>query len=220
MPTIAIVGAGRGLGAAVAREFAAHGFNIALISRTQEHVDALAADVRSTDTDARGIAADVRNPQQLADALDTAARTLGTIEVLQYSPVPQRDFMKPVLETTAGDLLAPIEQSVYGPVTAVQQVLPGMRSIGRGTVVLVNGASAVRPSPSVTGTSIAFAAESAYGELLHDALAPEGIHVGQLIIPRGISGGEPSHEPAALAQRIWAIHRDQGEYRTFAAEPD
>lgn len=220
MPTIAIVGAGRGLGAAVAREFVTHGFNIALVSRTQEHVDALADDVRSADADARGFAADVRNPQQLAAALDSAATSLGTVEVLQYSPVPQRDFMKPVLETTADDLLGPIEQSVYGPVAAVQQVLPGMRSTGRGTVVLVNGASAVRPGPNVAGTSIAFAAESAYGQLLHDALAPEGIHVGQLIIPRGIGGGEPSHEPTALAQRIWKIHRDRGEYRTFAADLD
>ncbi|GAA1738984.1 hypothetical protein GCM10009809_37930 [Isoptericola hypogeus] len=220
MPTIAIVGAGRGLGAAVAHEFATHGYDVALISRTQGHVDALAADVRTVGVDARGFAADARDPHQLAAALDSAATQLGTIEVLQYSPVPQRDFMKPVLETTADDLVAPVEQSVYGPVTAVQQVLPGMRSTGRGTIVLVNGGSAVRPGPNVAGTSVAFAAESAYGQLLHDALAPEGIHVGQLIIPRGIGAGEPSHEPAALAARIWAMHRDRGEFRTFAAELD
>jgi hypothetical protein len=35
--------------------------------------------------------------------------------------------MRPVLDTTAEDLIGPIEFSVYGPVTAVQQVLPGMR---------------------------------------------------------------------------------------------
>ena len=47
MTTIAIVGAGRGLGIAVARKFGAEGFDIALISRSQEHVDALAGDDRS-----------------------------------------------------------------------------------------------------------------------------------------------------------------------------
>src|SRR4051812_28084493 len=108
MSTIAIVGAGPGLGAAVAHEVAQHGLDVALIARTQEHVDALAADVRTDRADARGFAADVRNPQQLADALELAALELGTIEVLQYSPVPQRDFMKPVLETTADDLRAPV----------------------------------------------------------------------------------------------------------------
>ena len=79
--------------------------------------------------------------------------------------------MKPVLETTAEDLVGPVEQSVYGPVTAVQQVLPGMREVGRGTILFINGGSAVRPSGGVAGTSVAFAGESAYGQMLHDALA-------------------------------------------------
>jgi hypothetical protein len=51
--------------------------------------------------------------------------------------------------------------------------------------------------------------------MLHDALAPEGIHVAQLIIPRGIGGGEPDHEPDALAERIWSLHRDRGAFRSF-----
>jgi len=36
--TIAIIGAGRGLGAAVARKFGAEGFAVALLSRNQQHV--------------------------------------------------------------------------------------------------------------------------------------------------------------------------------------
>src|SRR5699024_9350390 len=113
---------------------------------------------------------------------------------------------KPVLETDAEDLVAPVEQSIYGPVAAVQQVLPGMRELGRGTVLLINGGSGARPKGTVTGTSVAFAGEGAYGQVLHEALAPEDIHVAQLIIPFGIGGGEPSHEPAALADRIWGLH--------------
>ncbi len=35
--------------------------------------------------------------------------------------------MKPVLDTTADDLVGTIEQSVYAPVTAVRAVLPAMR---------------------------------------------------------------------------------------------
>lgn len=126
--------------------------------------------------------------------------------------------MKPVLETTAEDLVGPVEQSVYGPVTAVGHVLPGLRELGRGTILFINGSSAVRPSGGVAGTSVAFAAESAYGQMLHDALAPEGIQVAQLIIPKGIGGGEPDHEPAALAERIFSLHRDRGQFRTFVGE--
>jgi short-subunit dehydrogenase len=220
MSTLAIVGAGKGLGAAVAREFASHGFNIALISRTQKHVDAIADSVRTDGADAQGFAANVRDPEQLATALTRAAEALGPIEVLQYSPVPQADFMKPVLDTTAEDLHAPIEQSIYGPVTAVQQVLPGMRSLGRGTILFVNGGSAVRPSVNYAGTSVAFAGESAYGELLNTALAEENIHVSQLIIPGAIEEGDPTNDPAAIARVLWNIHTTRGDYRHFTKPLD
>ncbi|MFC0675209.1 SDR family NAD(P)-dependent oxidoreductase [Brachybacterium hainanense] len=218
MTTIAIIGAGPGLGQAAARRFGLEGFSVALISRTRENVDRLAGELAAEGITARGYAADVRDPQRLRAALDAAARELGRIEVLQYSPVPAKEFMTPVLETTAEDLVGPIEQSVYGPVAAVQQVLPGMRALGRGTILLINGGSAVTPNGNVAGTSIAFAGESAYGPMLHDALAPEGIHVAQLIIPRGIGGGEPDHEPDALAERIVSLHRGRGPFRSFVGD--
>lgn len=215
MTTIAIIGAGPGLGQATARRFGREGFSVALISRTQANVDRLAAELTADGITARGYAANVRDPQALRAALDAAVEQLGPVEVLQYSPVPAREFMKPVLETTPEDLVGPVEQSVYGPVTAVNHILPGLRELGRGTILLINGSSAVRPSGGVAGTSVAFAAESAYGQMLHDALTGEGIHVAQLIIPHGIGGGEPDHEPEALAETIFSLHRDRGAYRTF-----
>lgn len=215
MTTIAILGAGTGLGAAVAERFGREGFAVALISRAQAHVDVLAQQLSADGIRARGYAANLRDPQALCSALDAAVADLGPIEVLQYSPVPAKEFMKPVLETTADDLVGPIEQSVYGPVAAVQHVLPWLRELGRGTILLINGGSAVTPNGMVAGTSIAFAGESAYGQMLHDALAGENIHVVQLIIPRGIGAGDPDHEPEALAEAIWSLHRDRGQFRTF-----
>ncbi|KRE77157.1 MULTISPECIES: SDR family NAD(P)-dependent oxidoreductase [Micrococcaceae] len=218
MSTIAIIGAGTGLGQATAHRFGREGFSVALISRTQANVDDLAAGLTGKGITARGYAADARDPQALRTALDAAAGDLGAIEVLQYSPVPAKEFMKPVLETTAEDLLGPIEQSVFGPVAAVQHLLPVLRELGRGTILFINGGSAVRPNGGVAGTSVAFAAESAYGQMLHDALGSEGIHVAQLIIPRGIGGGDPDHEPDALADRIFLLHRDRGAFRSFVGE--
>lgn len=218
MTTIAIIGAGSGLGQATARRFGREGFAVALVSRTRENVDRLAAELAEEGVTSRGYAANVREPEALRTALDAAASDLGPIEALQYSPVPAHEFMKPVLETTAEDLVGPIEQSVYGPVAAVRHVLPGMRELGRGTILLINGSSAVKPNGTVTGTSVAFAAESAYGQMLHDALALEGIHVAQLIIPRGIGGGDLDHEPDALAERIWSLHLDRGAFRTFVGD--
>jgi NAD(P)-dependent dehydrogenase (short-subunit alcohol dehydrogenase family) len=218
MTTIAIVGAGTGLGAAAARRFGAEGYSVALISRSQDNVDRLGADLRADGYTARGYAASVRDPQALTAALGAAERELGPIEVLQYSPIPQQEFLRPVLETTRAAVAAAVEFSVVGPLVAVEQVLPGMRRIGRGSVLFVNGGSAVRPNPAVAGTSMAFAAESAYAQMLHEVLAPERVHVGQLIIPGAIEPGHPRNDPGILAETLWAMHTEDRAFRVFADE--
>ncbi|MFC9354922.1 SDR family NAD(P)-dependent oxidoreductase [Arthrobacter sp. NPDC057013] len=213
MTTIAIIGAGGGLGAATAKRFGRDGFDVALISRTQEHVDLLARDLADEGIKAQGFTADVEDRQSLSAALERAATELGPIEVLQYSPVPRKEFLRPVLETTADDLAAAAAFSIVGPATAVQQVLGGMRELGRGTILFVNGSSAVSPNERVAGTSTAFAGESAYASMLHTALQPEGIHVRQLIIPGAIGGGDPAFAPDALAEQLWELHTDPGNLR-------
>ena len=220
MTTIAIVGAGRGLGAAVARRFGSEGFDIALVSRSRERVDALAADLQKEGLNARGYAAGVRDPKSLTGALDRATQELGPIEVLEYSPLPQKEFLRPVLETTADDLAGAVEFSIYGPVAAVHQVLQGMRSLGRGTVLFVNGGSGAKPNPRVAGTSIAFAGESAFATMIHEVLAGENIHVGQLIIPGGITPGHATHDPGVLAEVLWRMHAERGDLRRFAEPMD
>jgi short-subunit dehydrogenase len=216
MSTIAIVGAGKGLGAAVARRFGAAGLDVALISRSPANVETLAADLRQTGINARGYAADARDAQALTAALDNAVADLGPIDVLAYSPIPQREFLRPVLDTTRADLAAAIELSVLGPVATVRHVLPSMQERGQGTVLFVNGGSAVRPNPSVAGTSVAFAAESAYAQMLHTALAGSGIHVAQLVIPGAITPGHPTHDPDVLADRLWTMHADRDGFREYA----
>ncbi|MFI5952236.1 SDR family NAD(P)-dependent oxidoreductase [Cryptosporangium sp. NPDC051539] len=213
MTTIAIIGAGPGLGAAVARRFGAEGFSVALISRSP---GALATALAGEGLDTRGYAADVRDRDALAGALDSAGQELGPIEVLEYSPIPHRDFLRPVLDTTAADVAGAVEFSIFGPLTAVRQVLPGMRALGRGTILFANGGSGARPNPAVAGTSIAFAGEGAYATMLHTVLAPENVHVGQLIIPGAITAGDPRTDPAVLAGTLWGMHTSRDEFRVFA----
>lgn len=216
MTTIALIGAGRGLGAAVARRFGVEGFHLALISRSLERVEALAAELREEGLNARGYAANARDPHSIVAALDQATQDLGAIEVLVYAPLPQKEFLRPVLETTTEDLRGAVEFSIYGPVTAVHHVLQGMRYFGTGSILFVNGSSAARPSAGVAGTSIAFAGESAYALMLHETLTSENIHVGQLIIPGAITPGHPTHDPAVLADKLWTMHAGRGDFRVFA----
>ncbi|MFB7739016.1 SDR family NAD(P)-dependent oxidoreductase [Streptomyces sp. NPDC056112] len=216
MTTFALVGAGPGLGLATARRFGTAGHGIALIARGAEHLQHLTDDLRRDGIEARGFSADVLDPVALTGALQDAAEELGPIEILQYSPVPRADFMKPVLDTTAADLEDPLAFSLKGPVTCVNAVLPGMRALGRGTLVFVNGGSAVRPHPERAGTSVAFAAESAYARMLHDTLAAENIHATQLIIPGAIRPDSEHSSPQVLAERLYALHTERDGFRHYA----
>ena len=215
MTSIAIVGAGAGLGAAVARRFGSEGLSVGLISRNQGRLDALADELGKDGVQAKGFVADVRDPASVAAALEQVTETLGPIEVLQYSPLPQKDFMRPVLETTPADLVGPIEFSIYGPVAAVHQVVPGMRFLGenRGSILFVNGGSAVKPGRNVTGTSVAFAGQAAYAQLLNEVLGEEGIQVSQLIIGGRIVEGDPEKDPAVLADLLWDLHTKRDRFR-------
>lgn len=211
--TMAIIGAGAGLGAAAARRFGSEGFSVGLIARNQDRLDALADELGQAGITAQGFAADIRDQASLTSALDQVAAVLGPIEVLQYSPLPAKEFMLPVLKTTAADLVGPVEFSIYGSAAAVHEVLPGMRTLGRGTVLFVNGGSAVTPGPNVTGTSVAFAGQAAYAQLLNQTLGDEGIQVSQLIIPGAIVAGDPQKDPEILAGHLWDLHTKRDRFR-------
>ncbi|WP_353807839.1 SDR family NAD(P)-dependent oxidoreductase [Agromyces sp. SYSU T00194] len=215
MPTIAIVGAGPGLGAAVARRFGREGFQVALISRDQAKLDALAAELGDAGVTARGYAADVREPDQLTAALARAADELGPVSALQYSPLPSRSYLEPVLDLTPELALEALSFSALGLIAAARAVLPAMREAGDGTIILINGGTSVKARPGFSGTSVAFPAESAYGEMLHDALADEGVRVVQLVIPGAIPKLRLPNGIDDVADRIWELHATPGEFRTM-----
>jgi NAD(P)-dependent dehydrogenase (short-subunit alcohol dehydrogenase family) len=215
MPTIAIIGAGPGLGAAVARRFGAEGFSIALISRDEVKLDELAAQLQDGGLAASGFAANVLNPVSLEAALGRAAAELGPISVLQYSPLPSREYLKPVLELTPELALEALRFSALGLVHAVRAVLPAMRAAGDGSIILVNGGTSVQARSDFAGTSIAFPAESAYGEMLHVALEGEGIRVVKLVIPGGIPKLQLPNGIDDVAERIWELHASRGPFRTM-----
>ena len=215
MPVIAIIGAGPGLGAAVARRFGREGFSIALIARNQSKLDGMAAELTAAGFTASAYPADVRTPASLEAALQRAAAELGPITALQYSPLPSRDYLKPVLEMTPELALEALQFSALGLIHAVRAVLPAMRQAGSGSIIMINGGTSVKARADFAGTSVAFPAESAYGEMLHDALEGEGVRVNQLVIPGGIPQLQLANGIDGVADRIWDFHAVAGPFRTM-----
>ena len=210
--SLVIVGAGPNLGAAVARRFGREGMPVGLIARDRTRLDALAAELAATGITADVATADIRDPAALSAAIATLAERLGPVEVLEYSPLPAREFMKPLLETTAEDVRGPLEFSVLGAVAAATAVLGPMLDAGSGTILFTTGGAAVNPNPLRAGVGISFAAEVAYARMLHDELRDRGIHVGHTAIGGRIAPGL-DHEPDDVAEVLWRQHTDRTDFQ-------
>jgi NADP-dependent 3-hydroxy acid dehydrogenase YdfG len=210
--SIVIIGAGPNLGAAVARRFGREGMPVGLVSRTAEKLEALAERLRADGVTAEYAAADIRDAVALSAAIASLAEQLGPVEVLEYSPLPAREFMKPILETTVDDVRGPLEFSVLGAVAAVQTVIGPMLERGKGTILFTTGGAAINPYPLRAGVGISFAGEVAYARMLHDELVERGVHVAHTAIGGRIAPGE-AHEPDDVAEVLWRHHADRGDFQ-------
>jgi NADP-dependent 3-hydroxy acid dehydrogenase YdfG len=132
--------------------------------------------------------------------------------VLEYSPLPAREFMKPILETSVDDVRGPLEFSVLGAVAAVTTVIEPMLQRGSGTILFTTGGAAVNPYPARAGVGISFAAEVAYARMLHEELAGRGIHVGHTAIAGRIAPGA-DNEPDDIADVLWDHHAARSAFQ-------
>jgi NAD(P)-dependent dehydrogenase (short-subunit alcohol dehydrogenase family) len=143
MPTLAIVGAGPGVGLSIAKVFGRHGFDVALIARDRDRLDELVGTLAGLGITAAGYPADVMDHPSLADALARAGKHFGGIDVLEYSPAPHNPVpgvsMAGPLGMTVDNLQSQIEYYLYGAVVAARQVLPAMVEAGAGTLLFTWG---------------------------------------------------------------------------------
>jgi NADP-dependent 3-hydroxy acid dehydrogenase YdfG len=211
--SIVIVGAGPNLGAAVARRFGREGMPVGLISRDAAKLETLAGELAADDLRVAFRAADIRDANGLAEAIAALADELGPVEVLEYSPLPAREFMKPILETTVDDVRGPLEFSVLGAVAAATAVIGPMLERGSGTILFTTGGAAINPYPLRAGVGISFAGEVAYARMLHDEVGERGVHVAHTAIGGRIAPGA-DHEPGDIAEALWRQHTDRSVFQT------
>lgn len=212
--SIVVVGAGPNLGAAIGRRFGREGLAVGLVARSEPKLSEMVGSLTDEGITAAYAAADIRDPDALGAAIQSLADRLGPIEVLEYSPLPAREFMKPILETSVDDVRGPLEFSVLGAVAAATSVLEPMLERGSGTILYTTGGAAINPYPLRAGVGISFAGEVAYARMLHDELADRGIHVAHTAIAGRIAPGA-DHEPADIANILWNHHiqRDRFQLR-------
>jgi 3-oxoacyl-[acyl-carrier protein] reductase len=77
-----VTGGGTGIGREIALALGRAGARVALSGRRSEPLEAVAAELRALDAQARAIVADVRNPASVQQMVETTERELGPIDIL------------------------------------------------------------------------------------------------------------------------------------------
>lgn len=214
MPTLAIVGAGPGLGRSLAATFGAQGYDIALLSRSRDKLETLVEQLAATGVHAAAFPADVADHAGLTRALHAAGETFGGVDVLEFSPYAGLTSVQPE-DVTVDALRGPLAELLLGAVTAVQTVLPGMLEAGSGTVLTTTGGGAIHPYPRLAPVNAAQAALRNWVLNLHQSLAERGVYAANVAINVMIAdqapAGYPHRSPDAIAAEYWRLHTERTE---------
>src|SRR6202034_4869030 len=144
--SIAVFGAGPGLGQAVARRYAREGYAVTLVGRRREPLDLLARDLTSAGATAHVITADLADTGATPRLAERIRAKAGDLDAFYYAPTPDTGFVSAANLTPqrAQDFMPLV---FYTMVALVQEFLPHMLDRGGRAILTAQGASTVHCLP-------------------------------------------------------------------------
>ncbi|MFN8512126.1 MAG: SDR family oxidoreductase [Chloroflexia bacterium] len=127
-----VVGASRGLGLALAREFVAERLRVALLARESDALRRAAEELGTRGT-AIAIPCDLREPGGVAGAVEAAATALGRLDVLVNNA--GTIVVRPLEHMGEEEFAATLDIHFWGPLRAMRAAIPRMRQAGGGRIV-------------------------------------------------------------------------------------
>lgn len=210
--TIAILGAGPGLGLSIAKKFGANGFQVALISRNSDKLNTLVEELRSLNIEAAAFPADVYNKEQVIAAFRDIKAKYGFIDVLEFSPTSGNYPPTPASQVTEENALDAFQALVVAAIRSVEQVLPEMLEKRSGALLFTTGLSSIYPMQMMGNVGIALSGLRNYALNLHADLSPQGIYVGHLALGVFIKPGTAT-DPGLIADAWYDmyVNKDKAE---------
>jgi NAD(P)-dependent dehydrogenase (short-subunit alcohol dehydrogenase family) len=216
-PVCAIIGAGEGLGRALAAKFAKQGFAIALVSRSEAGSTAALEAASVVSENVRYFSADATQPTSIESALTKVTADMGEIDVLIYNARGEFTNCEP-LEMSYAALDDVFQVEVVGAFAAAKTVLPAMIRRARGSVFFSSATAAYRGSRTHPLYAIGKFALRGLSQSLSKAYAKDGVHIVHvrldcdLDVPymRKAYGDRYDPEklasPDAVAESYWLTH--------------
>jgi NAD(P)-dependent dehydrogenase (short-subunit alcohol dehydrogenase family) len=202
---VLVTGSSRGLGLALAEEFASHGARLVLCARTPEPLERARQRLEARGTEVLAVECDVTKREEIDNLIARANARFGQIDVLVNNAGVIT--VGPVDTQTIDDFEEAMRVMFWGPLYMTMAVLPAMRARGEGRIVNVTSVGGRMSVPHLLPYSSAKFAAVGFSEGLHAELARDGIHV-TTVVPGLMRTG--SHV------NVWTKGNHQLEYTLFS----
>ncbi len=183
-----VVGAGEGVGHAVATAFARTGLT-ACLTRRPRHLEALqaqAAAITASGLRAHAFAVDARQDADMAALVDRIETDIGPLEVAVFNIGANVRF--PVTDTTTRVYTKVWEMAALAGFLTGREAARVMRPRGRGTILFTGATASIRGRQGFSAFAGAKHSLRALAQSMARELGPHGIHVAHIVIDGAIDG--------------------------------
>ncbi len=138
-----VAGAGRGIGRATAKLFAAEGAKVAVLSLTPANVDAVVADIEAAGGAALGVVCDITDADQIKAAVDKVVAAYGGIDVLVNNAFDPSAVFSSVIDLSVEKLQRNFDMGPIAYLRTMQACYPHLKASGEGRVINFGSAAGV-----------------------------------------------------------------------------
>ncbi len=203
MRTVLITGASRGLGAAIARGFAAQGDHVVLTWRvSEERCAGVVAEIEAAGGSATMIQLDVTHRDGPGEAVSEVLEQRGRLDVLINNAAITREAFFTMDDAAAWEEVVAVD--LLGATRCARAAVRPMLQAGSGIIVNVGSIAALRASPGQTAYAAAKGGLLAFTRSLAVELAPRGVRV-NAVVPGMLDVGMATRMPRRISER-WKEH--------------
>ena len=210
--TLILIGAGPGLGNAVAREFAAHDFRVALVARRSDRLHEYENEMKAEGIEVMTCVGDAAKPETLTAAIDEVRKSWGTPDALVYNV--GNTSLDGDREITSELLMERYQVDAASAYHCANIVATDEFAEKKGTIIFTGGgfAKTFQPIMVLIPLCINKAALNAMNIIMHHKLEPKGIFVGSVIVNGVIDPENETHSPEFIAKKYWQMYTERTEF--------